>query len=322
MVVSTDSLTRIVDGRVKSPMSVSELVSLYRDIHGFMAGHLYRGYEILLEMILNADLRFLSFTGNLVSTGLRGVIAQLIDEGFFDVIITTCGAIDHDIARSMGGGYYRGFFEADDEDLYRRGFHRLGNVFIDIKGYGVPIERFTHDLVDELVKIKREWPGYEVLWKAGEKLSGDQNSILGAAYRRKIPVIVPGILDGAFGTALYTRSRVSGFRLDLFSDMDLLANMVFKSKVSGALIIGGGISKHHTIWWNQFKEGLDYAVYITTAVEWDGSLSGAHPREAISWGKIKASAKRVTIYGDATIILPILAAALIEKMEEIRRRRA
>ncbi|HWQ16563.1 MAG TPA: deoxyhypusine synthase family protein, partial [Sulfolobales archaeon] len=185
-----------------------------------------------------------------------------------------------------------------------------------------PVERFAHGLVDELVKIKREWSGYEVLWKAGEKLSGDQNSILGAAYRKKIPVIVPGILDGAFGTALYTRSRVSGFRLDLFSDMDLLANMVFKSKVSGALIIGGGISKHHTIWWNQFKEGLDYAVYITTAVEWDGSLSGAHPREAISWGKIKASAKRVAIYGDATIILPILAAALIEKVGEIRGQRA
>ncbi len=314
-----DSLVGVVDKRIKGSMSVMELMELYRDIHGFMAGHLYRGYEILLEMISKADLRFFSFTGNLVSTGLRGVVAQLIDEGFFDVVITTCGAIDHDIARGMGGGYYRGFFEADDEDLYRRGFHRLGNIFIDVKGYGVLVERFTHALVDELVRIKGEWSGHEILWRAGEKLSSDKNSILGAAYRKRIPIIVPGILDGAFGTALYTRSRISGFKLNLFADMDLLANMVFRSRVSGALIVGGGISKHHTIWWNQFKEGLDYAVYITTAVEWDGSLSGAHPREAISWGKIKATAKRVAIYGDATIILPILAAALIESMRSRER---
>jgi len=306
-----DILERVVDRRVSSSMGVMDLIMLYRDIHGFMAGHLYRGFEILAEMIDNADLRFLSFTGNLVSTGLRGVLAQLIDERFFNVVITTCGAIDHDIAKSMGGGYYRGFFEADDEDLYRRGYHRLGNIYIEIKGYGVPIERFTHSLVDEIVGEKREWPVYEILWRAGEKLSRDPYSILGAAYRRKIPVIVPGIIDGAFGTALYTRSKISGVKIDLFSDMDLLAEMVFRSKKSGALIIGGGISKHHTIWWNQFKEGLDYAVYITTATEWDGSLSGAHPREAVSWGKIKPSGRRAVVYGDATIILPIIAAGII-----------
>lgn len=77
------------------------------------------------------------------------------------------------------------------------------------------------------------------------------------------------------------------------------------------MILGGGISKHHVIWWNQFKKGLDYAVYITTAQEYDGSLSGAKPREAISWGKINEKAKCVTLYGDITLTLPIIYAALI-----------
>ena len=71
-------------------------------------------------------------------------------------------------------------------------------------------------------------------------------------------------------------------------------------------MIGGGISKHHVIWWNQFKGGLDYAVYITTATQYDGSLSGARLTEAVSWGKVKEEAKYVTIDGDATIILPIM----------------
>ena len=79
-------------------------------------------------------------------------------------------------------------------------------------------------------------------------------------------------------------------------------------------MVGGGISKHHPIWWNQFKGGLDYVVYITTAQEYDGSLSGAKINEAISWGKVKENAKFVTVEGDATIILPLLYGALLDRV--------
>ena len=75
-------------------------------------------------------------------------------------------------------------------------------------------------------------------------------------------------------------------------------------------MIGGGISKHHVIWWNQFRDGLDYAVQVTTAPEGDGSLSGARVSEAVSWGKVKPEARRVTVEGDATVLLPLLAGAL------------
>ncbi|MFQ5648236.1 MAG: deoxyhypusine synthase family protein, partial [Candidatus Aenigmatarchaeota archaeon] len=63
---------------------------------------------------------------------------------------------------------------------------------------------------------------------------------------------------------------------------------------------------HHTIWWNAMKGGLDYSVYITTAPEWDGSLSGARLREAVSWGKVKEDSKYITVEGDATVLLPLL----------------
>jgi deoxyhypusine synthase len=95
-------------------------------------------------------------------------------------------------------------------------------------------------------------------------------------------------------------------------DFDKLSDVIFKAKRSGALMIGGGISKHHVLWWNQFKDGLDYAVYITTGYEYDGSLSGATVREAVSWGKVKPEAMKVTVHGDATIILPLIASALIK----------
>ncbi len=304
-----DGFERVVDARVSPDMSVAELIELYRKIHGFMAGHLAEAVEVLREG-MGAELRFLSFTGNLISTGLRGVLAQAIREKLFNVVITTCGAVDHDIARSFGGEYYKGFFEADDSQLHERGVHRLGNVFIPVESYGPLIERVVFKVMDELAAEKKSWSVRELLWEFGKRID-DENSILRAAYETRTPIYVPGIVDGSFGTALFMHSQSSGVKLDLLADMKELADLVFTAKTSAALIIGGGISKHHTIWWNQFKDGLDYVVYVTTAVEYDGSLSGAHPREAISWGKVKPRSRRVVVYADATLVVPIIIAGLL-----------
>ena len=302
----------VEDVRVSPDDTVKDLIEKYCKIHGFVAGHLCKAIEVLREGLEKADLRFLSFTANLVATGLRGVLAQMVESGKFDVIITTCGTLDHDIARALGKKYYKGFFEADDRLLAELKIHRLGNVFIPFENYGPPIERFVKNVLKELNK-ERVAP-YELIWEFGKRLE-DENSILRKAYEAKVPIIVPGITDGAVGTAILSYAeerRLEGkdFCLDILADEKLLADKVFSSKVSAALIIGGGISKHHVIWWNQFKDGLDYAVYLTTAQEYDGSLSGAKPREAISWGKLKPQGKSVTVYGDATVLLPLLWAGV------------
>ena len=70
--------------------------------------------------------------------------------------------------------------------------------------------------------------------------------------------------------------------------------------------------KHHVIWWNQYRDGLDSAVGITTAPEHDGSLSGARMREAISWGKIRPNAPHVTVEGEASVLLPLLGSSLFD----------
>jgi len=292
--------------KIDPAMEVYDLIEVYENIHGFTPAYLVEASKILAKMVSDSEsINFLSFTGNIVATGLRGLIAQFLEEGYFKVIITTCGSIDHDIAKSFGGKYYKGFFEADDKELAKLKIHRLGNVFIPLSSYGPLIEKVVFNILDEISKVKDEWSIYELLWEIGKRIK-DENSILKAAYERKIPVFVPGIIDGAFGTNLFMYSQIKKLKINLFLDQKKLAEIVFKAKKSGALIVGGGISKHHTIWWNQFKGGLDYAVYVTTALEYDGSLSGARPREAISWGKIKLTAEKTVVYGDATLILPLL----------------
>ncbi|NWG09995.1 MAG: deoxyhypusine synthase family protein, partial [Nitrososphaerales archaeon] len=161
----------------------------------------------------------------------------------------------------------------------------------------------------------REISSIELCKRMGEYLK-DERSILYWAYKNGIPVIVPGLTDGAVGSQLWLFSQTHrDFKIDLLKDEESLFNMVFDAKSTGALMIGGGISKHHVLWWNQFRGGLDYAVYITTGVEYDGSLSGALIKEAISWGKVKTKARQVTIHGEATALLPFMMAAIIEKVK-------
>lgn len=296
----------VTDFTVREDMSVCELVERYGQSHGFMAGHIYRASKTLAEMALDQEAtRIFSFTGNIVSTGLRGLLAQLVREGWFHAIITTCGTIDHDIARGTGHKYYKGDWTYDDVMLHSVGIHRLGNVLIPIENYGVAVEKFARNLFEELIRVKKKWTVSEVLRKAGEKIT-DEKSILRAAYERGVPIYVPGIYDGAFGSQVVFNQSEMGLELDLITDEKNIIELIVSSKKTGALIVGGGISKHHTIWWAQLKDGLDYAIYITTAVEYDGSLSGAHPREAISWSKVKPGAKHVVVYGDATVVLPLV----------------
>lgn len=287
-------------------MSACDLIDYYEEVHGFMAGHIAAASKILREMVKDAGaVRILSFTGNVVATGLRGLIAQMLREKLFDVVITTCGSVDHDVAKSLGGKYYAGEWIVDDSMLREINIHRLGNVFIPAESYGLIIESFARKLLDELVSLRADWSPSEILREAGKRIE-DERSILRSAYESDVPIIVPGIFDGAFGTQIVVHSQFSKLTIDLIRDERKLLDVVFSRERVGALIVGGGISKHHAIWFAQFRDGLDYAIYVTTAVEYDGSLSGAHPREAISWNKLKPSGKSVVVHGDATVVLPLI----------------
>jgi deoxyhypusine synthase len=240
-----------------------------------------------------------------------------VKHGLVDVIITTCGTLDHDLARSWKD-YYHGEFMMDDAKLRRAGISRLGNVLVPDESYGLILEERMQSILGELWREgKREFSGKELIWEFGKRVK-NKGSILYWAWKDKIPIYVPGIFDGAFGSQLWIFwQEHRDFQLDQFRDEQELADLIFGAKRTGALMVGGGISKHHLMWWNQFREGLDYAVYITSAPEWDGSLSGARMREAISWKKVKSRARYVTVDGDATVLLPLMVGALIERLGKV-----
>ncbi len=306
----------IKDYSIRKGVKANELAKQLRDSGGFGAKDLGIAVDILEVMIQKDCTRFLSFPANIISTGTRGIIRDMVKEKMFSAIITTCGTLDHDLAR-VWKDYYHGSFHADDAKLYEKHIHRLGNVFVPMESYGKILEEKLRPMFSDIYKKKKHMATNELIKEIGIRLSGKKakESIIYWAAKNKIPVFVPGITDGAFGSQLWLFWQDhKDFIIDVLRDEQDLSNIVYDSKKRGALIIGGGISKHHVIWHNQFKHGLDYAVYITTASEYDGSLSGARTHEAISWGKINKKANHVTLLGDATICLPIIYAALKERL--------
>lgn len=299
-------------------MSVDELVQQMEKAWGFTAGKLAVGVKILEDMVRDKKcVKFLSFTGNLVATGARGALKELVRRRLVDVVITTCGTVDHDVARSWKN-YYRGSFVMSDARLHQRNVNRLGNVLVPNESYGLIIEKKMQGLLQSLWEEgAREVSSAQLCSEVGKRVC-NESSILYWAAKNGIPVFVPGITDGAVGYQTWLFSQDHDFRLNLLKDSGQLSDIVFSAKKSGALLIGGGISKHHTLWWNQFKDGLNYAVYISTADEWDGSLSGARPREAVSWGKINQKAQKIMVEGDASLILPIMVGSLLARIRKPR----
>jgi deoxyhypusine synthase len=309
---------KVEDIRIHDRPSLDTLARRLGAAGGFTAKGFAQGVELLVEMLGDREMTtFLSFPADIVATGTRGVLHELIAGGHVDAVVTTCGTLDHDIARSYGP-YLHGDWLLDDAVLRKKGLYRLGNLVIEEKVYGGMVERFMQRLLNRLWKEGvRRLSTAELVWKIGEALGrrAGRGSLARAAFERKVPVIVPGITDGAVGSQLWLFWQMhKEFQLDLLSDEQRLSDLVFDAKRSGAILLGGGISKHHTIWWNQFRDGLDVALYITSAVEWDGSLSGARTREAVSWGKVKPTAHHVTVEGDITVLLPWMVGAALERL--------
>ncbi|HZW55077.1 MAG TPA: deoxyhypusine synthase [Nitrososphaerales archaeon] len=311
------NFTAVRDIEIDTKSTVNDVLSQMSQSGGFQAKNLGTALDTLEEMCSDEKcVKFLSFPAAIISTGNRGIIKEIVKRKLCDVIITTCGTLDHDVARSYKNYLGGGDFAMDDADLERKEIHRLGNVLVPRENYGPLIEEKVQKVLSDLYSGGEKRPSTRLLCeKLGDSLA-DEKSILHWASKNKIPVYVPGIADGAVGSQCWLFYQMHrDFNLDLMKDEQEISDIVYSAKSSGALMLGGGISKHHTLWWNQFRGGLDYAVYITSATELDGSLSGAQVREAISWGKVSIKARQVTIFGEVTSLLPFLTTALIQRLE-------
>ena len=297
--------------RVKPGMSVRELVEEMGRSGVLGAGRVAKASRIVAEMFSDRDYTvFLSMAGPLVPGGLRRVVSDLIDMGLVHAVVTTGANVTHDIMLGMGMPILVGSHRADDKRLWRRGLSRIYDMYVrrvDIEEF----ERRIWAILDEVPEKVRDGTSiYGLMWEIGSRLP-DVSSILKKAYEKGVPVFSPGLLDSVLGMQLWMYSRLKKLVINPLLDFEKFSDLVYEARKAGAIILGGGTPKHHVLYMNTLRGGLDAAVQITTATPEDGSLSGAPLEEAFSWGKVKTD-RFVTVHGDATIIFPVVVAAALE----------
>jgi len=295
-------------------MSVKDLIDQYKQV-GFQSIELARAAEVFVKIKKNNAKTYLTYTSNMVTSGLRGFFAQLIKLKMADVIVTTVGGIEEDIMKAKGEKFIIGRFNSDDVELNEQGVNRVGNLFINNESY-MNFEDLLLPILNNLYEKKKRWAVSDLLREIGLTLN-DENSILYQAAKNNVPIFCPAITDGAFGFHLYLfQQKHKDFIVDVVQDF---GNILFSSsqdEKKAVIALGGSISKHHAILCTLLNGGAEYAVYMTTAHKTSGSMSGATTDEAKSWGKVKDDSDVATVNGDVTIMFPL---AMIWALEELNR---
>ncbi|MBW2971349.1 deoxyhypusine synthase family protein [Candidatus Woesearchaeota archaeon] len=292
---------------------VAELVDAMGNL-GFQSIELCKAAETTIKMKKAGAKIILTYTSNMVTSGLRGFFAQLIELGIPDLIITTVGGIEEDIMKAAGESFVIGSFEADDLALNEQGLNRIGNLYIKNESY-CKFEDMIRPILEQLYAMKNRWAVSEMLNEIGKMLN-DNKSILYQASGRNVPIFCPAITDGAFGFHLYMfQQKHKDFVVDVVKDFEYILNEVSQDDKKGLIALGGGVSKHHAILASLLSGGLDYAVYMTTSKEISGSMGSATTREAKSWGKVKDDSDVVTVIGDVTITFPLMMIKVLETLD-------
>jgi deoxyhypusine synthase len=265
------------------------------------------------------------------------IIAELIDRGIVNAIVSTGALMAHGLVEATGRAHFRYNPEVSDEDLYEQGYNRVYDT--------LEPEQNLDDVEEVMSEILENWDHNEVMasYKLNHaigaflaKRSKDQRGILKSAYEKGVPVFVPAFTDSELGldVALNNRLRESTgrhkLRFDPFEDLEHFAATLLRQKKLGIFTIGGGVPRNWSQQFGPFCElrhrrlgenvplkRYHYGVRICPEPVYWGGLSGSPYSEAISWGKFVPPAeggKFGEVFLDATVGLPLIVSAVFERL--------
>ena len=316
--------------RAEAGMTVSELVEGYGDA-GIGAAAVHEAGDVLAEMLADEDCTvFCSLAGAMVPGGMRRIVADLIRDGYVDALVTTGANLTHDAIEAIGGKHHHGrthdpekSLRDHDETLRDEGVDRIYNVYLPQEHFAA----FEGHLREEVFPALEGEDAVSIaelcaeLGRANAAVNEREGvaegpGIAAAAYEADVPIYCPAVQDSVLGLQAWMYAQTADFTLDALADMTELTDLAFAADDAGCLLVGGGVPKNFTLQTMLVTpRAYDYAVQITMDPEATGGLSGATLEEARSWGKLEKDARNVSVYGDATVMLPMLVAAARERIE-------
>ncbi len=300
-------------------MTIEDLVDVFAN-SGYNGRQLGEAAKLYSKMIKENATICLTVSGAMTPVGFGGIIKTLIERGFVDWIITTGANVYHEDHFAWGLPIKQGSFDVDDMKLYEKEIVRIRDVYIKFYetleeqdqviqkmfGDSFPDKSFTTaEFCNLMGKISKE------------KSKHPEKSFVVTAYEYDVPVYISTIKDSSLALNLAVhRLRGKLYNLDFVREIIEQAAILYGSKKSGILELGGGVPKNTAQQTGPLLDqilrrndgGQDYIIQITDARPDTGGLSGATLQEGKSWGKIQdAHEGTATVYADSTIAFPILA---------------
>ena len=285
---------------VNSDMKIIDLINQFDDSGVLGAGRVARACNILSDMIQDDDMNvFMSLGGPLIPGGMRNIVTKMIKEGHVILIVASGANITHDLVEAFGGSHYR-HEGKDDEELNEEGIGRIADINVGSDDFTIFESEITK-IYEKIACEKQKVSIQELLYEIG-LLVEDENSFVATAAKYDVPIFAPGLIDSMMGLQLWIFSQDHDFVVDAVADMHYLSDIVFESEKVGAILLGGGLTKH------------DAAIQITMDRPEAGSLGGAPLEEAKSWAKARCGSSLASVVGDVTVIFPLIYAAALDKI--------
>lgn len=296
---------------VKPKMTVNELVVAMSEAGAYNGGSLARAADIWEQMLRDREAtKFFGLAGAMVPAGMGGIVSDLIRAGHIDVLVSTGANLTHDIIEAIGCHHFHGTAFCNDIELRHDEINRIYDVYLPNDAFE-HFEEFMQEVFGQLE------PGSTISISGLLEHIGKntKSGILHTAARNKIPVYNPAVQDSMIGLQYWLFSQTNKVTVDAFADMQSLMDRCFTATKAGAMLVGGGVPKNFILQsMLMTPNGFRYAIQLTGDRPDLGGLSGATLDEARSWGKITEDAQAVTVYADATITLPVLTAAVMERL--------
>jgi deoxyhypusine synthase len=286
--------------------SIGEAISIINHMRAYQEPETGQGTTI-----------FLGYTSNMISSGLREIFRWLVEHKHVSAIVTTAGGVEEDFIKCLAPTFL-GSFTSPGKEMRAKGLNRIGNLVVPNNNY-CAFEDWVMPILDKMLDEQEAaknddeplvWTPSSVIRRLGKEIDNPA-SVYYWAYKNDIPVFCPALTDGSLGDMMYFHKfKASPRRLiiDIVHDIYAINTLAVRAKRAGIIILGGGVIKHHIANACLMRNGAEYAVYVNTAQEFDGSDAGARPDEAVSWGKIKGDGESVKVYCDATIAFPLICA--------------
>lgn len=347
-----DGLKPLVSLDVSKAGSVADLVRAMGDT-AFGGRQMGRALEVLTKMAQDPEcLTVLTVSGAMTVAKQGTIMCDLIDRGLVDAVVATGALMAHGLTESMGMVHYATEPDADDSELFEKGYNRVYDT-LEMEENLNEVERLVSQVLRETTPEDGVWSSARFCSAVGKKLDdlNEGRGILRSAWQRRVPVFIPAFTDSEMGLdfSLWAMRAALADRLEKgenippdelfqavppfnpFLDMQEYARLIGGAKKLGIFTIGGGVPRN---WAQQvgpyyditaYRLGLElpaprftYAVRICPEpVHW-GGLSGCTYSEGVSWGKFVPPAEGgqyAEVFADATVAWPILARALFETLD-------